>query len=296
MFVLAHFSDPHLGPMPQARMRELSGKRALGYINWHRRRKIVHRTDILDLLVHDLKSQSPDHIALTGDLVNLALPAEFVPARGWLARVGEPEQLSFVPGNHDLYVRTAMHDPQTHWGDYMRGDAGESFPFLRRRGPILLIGLSSAIPTAPFMATGKVGAEQLARLDDLLARVSTDAFRVVLIHHPPLRSRGDRFKRLIDSEALRDILRRHGAELVLHGHDHVHSVKFLDCDRGRIPVVGVPSASTLGGEASDPAASHLYRIEGGPGAWRCEAITRGFRRGGDSVGEIARRMLIGSAN
>ena len=83
------------------------------------------------------------------------------------------------------------------------------------------------------------------------------------------------------------------AELLLHGHDHVHSVVFLDGPAGRIPAIGVPSASAMGGEG-DPAAYHLYRIEDGNSGWRCEAVTRGFRRGRDSIGEIARRMLIES--
>jgi len=294
MFLLAHLSDPHLGPLPGAKVRELSGKRALGFINWHRRRKLFHRVDVLDLLLHDLKSQAPDHIALTGDLVNLALPAEFVPARAWLDRLGAPANVTFVPGNHDLYVRTATHHPQTHWGEYMRGDDGGAFPFLRRRGDIVLVGLSSAIPTAPFMATGAVGAEQLQRLDELLTRLGQEnVFRVVLIHHPPVRKRNDRFKRLLDAPAVRDVLHKRGAELVLHGHDHVHSVVFIDGPAAPIPVVGVPSASALGGEASDPAAYHLYRIERAEKSWRCEAITRGFRHGRDGVGEITRRMLIG---
>ena len=37
-------------PMPRARRRDLVGKRVLGYVNWHRGRKLVHRRDILDLL------------------------------------------------------------------------------------------------------------------------------------------------------------------------------------------------------------------------------------------------------
>ncbi len=296
MFVLAHLSDPHLGPLPPATAIELSGKRALGYINWHRRRKIIHRTEILDLLLHDLKQHEPSHIAVTGDLVNLALPAEFVPARAWLNRVGTPEHVTFVPGNHDLYVRTAMHHPQTHWGEYMLADdgvAGQHFPFLRRRGAVALVGLSSAVPTAPLMATGKLGAEQLARLDALLAKLGEDdVFRVVLVHHPPVGHAGDRFKCLVDAGALRAVLKKRGAELVLHGHDHVHSVKYVDGPSAPVPIVGVPSASALG-RSGDPAAYHLFRIDGGKGAWQCEAITRGFRRGQDSVGEIARRMLTG---
>ena len=78
MTVLAHLSDPHIGPLPRARMHELAGKRALGFVNWHRRRKAIHRMETLTDLVADLKAQTPDQIALTGDLVNIALPAEFL--------------------------------------------------------------------------------------------------------------------------------------------------------------------------------------------------------------------------
>lgn len=294
MFVLAHLSDPHLGPLPDANAFDLAGKRALGFINWHRNRKDIHRVDVLDQIVHDLKSQTADHIAVTGDLVNLALPEEFPAGRRWLDRLGPPDAVTFVPGNHDLYVRTAMHETRNHWGAYMEGDARESFPFVRRRGPVALIGLSSAIPTAPFMATGALGKAQIESLAQILQRLAKeDVFRVVLIHHPPSRSHRDRFKRLIDTRGLQDVLRLHGAELVLHGHDHVHSVVFLEGASGRIPSVGVPSASASGGEG-DPAAYHLFRIEGSNGSWRCEAVTRGFRRGQDCVGEITRRMLIGN--
>ena len=31
-FTLAHLSDPHLPPLPAARLRDLAGKRALGYL------------------------------------------------------------------------------------------------------------------------------------------------------------------------------------------------------------------------------------------------------------------------
>ena len=41
-FTLAHLSDPHLAPLPKPRLRELMGKRALGYLNWVRNRKRVH--------------------------------------------------------------------------------------------------------------------------------------------------------------------------------------------------------------------------------------------------------------
>ena len=85
-FTLAHLSDPHLPPLPAARLHELAGKRAFGYLNWTRNRHKYHRREVLDALVADMQAQRPDHIAVTGDLVNLALEAEFAPARPSRAR------------------------------------------------------------------------------------------------------------------------------------------------------------------------------------------------------------------
>jgi 3',5'-cyclic AMP phosphodiesterase CpdA len=79
-FTLAHLSDPHLAPLPVPSLRELIGKRVTGYLHWTRTRHNIHRREVLDALVTDLRAQRPDHIAVTGDLVNIALEAEFAPA------------------------------------------------------------------------------------------------------------------------------------------------------------------------------------------------------------------------
>ena len=78
---------------------------------------------------------------------------------------------------------------------------GNTFPSLRRRGPLALIGVSSAVPTAPLMATGWLGRDQLEALERLLIGLSTEQlFRVLLIHHP-LRSDA-RAKRLTDFDRI----------------------------------------------------------------------------------------------
>ena len=105
MFTLAHLSDPHLAPLPQPRWSELIGKRITGYINWQRRRRFIHDAGTLDKIVADLKTQAPDHIAVTGDLTNIALPDEFVRGRAWLQGLGAPADVTVIPGNHDAYVR-----------------------------------------------------------------------------------------------------------------------------------------------------------------------------------------------
>jgi 3',5'-cyclic AMP phosphodiesterase CpdA len=297
MFVLAHLSDPHLGPLPKPRFAELAGKRAIGFFNWSRNRSRHHRTEVLAAIVDDLKAAKPDHVALTGDLLNIGLLAEFAPAGEWLARLGTPAGVTLVPGNHDAYVRDIVDEAGRHWGDYMRGDENATpwngFPLLRRRGPLAIVGLSTAVPSAPFFATGRLGGEQLARYAELMLRLEREAlFRVVLIHHPPSRGHA-RHKRLVDASAFRALLKEHGADLVLHGHHHEHAVVHLDGPHGTIPVVGVPSCSIAGGGESEPAAYNLYRIAGAPGAWTCEMISRGLRYGHDGVGELRRQMLIG---
>lgn len=275
-FTLAHLSDPHLPPLPAARLRDLAGKRALGYLNWTRNRHKYHRREVLDALVADMQAQRPDHIAVTGDLVNLALEAEFTPAQAWLESIGTPQQVTVVPGNHDAYVRATRHHFTGTFEQYLRGDAatsGTSFPFLRRRGPLALIGVSSAVPTLPLMATGRLGRAQLDALDRELAQLPPDeAFRVLLVHHPLYST--SRMKRLTDSKALRAVLKRRGAELVLHGHDHIHSTMWLEGAGHQIPAVGVPSASALAHRHYPAAAYNLFSIAREGEKWRCVQTVR----------------------
>jgi 3',5'-cyclic AMP phosphodiesterase CpdA len=292
-FTLAHLSDPHLPPLPAARLRDLAGKRAFGYLNWTRNRHKYHRREVLDALVSDMQAARPDHIAITGDLVNLALEAEFPPSRAWLESVGATDRVTVIPGNHDAYVRVTRHRFAEAWGSYLDGDAAPpdgTFPSLRRRGPLALISVSSAVPTPPLMATGRLGRTQMQELERMLAGLSAEqAFRVLLIHHP-LRS-GSRAKRLTDSSELLALLKQHGVELVLHGHDHVHSTIWVDGPKGAIPAVGVPSASAVAHGRYPGAAYNLFSIERDGAAWRVEQTVRGFGEK-PGVAELQKTRLI----
>jgi len=289
MFVLAHISDLHLALMPK--LTQLLSKRGLGYINWHRKRKFIHRRDILDAITLDLKAQAKDHIAVTGDLVNLSLPIEYERARDWLHTIGSPKDVTVIPGNHDVYVQQVTDAPGRYWGDYMTGDDGvHRFPFLRRRNGVALIALSSGVATGPFMATGRLGARQLGRLAELLDQ-TRDAFRVVLIHHPPLSPPQRHLRRLIDGSDLRGVLADKGAELLIHGHDHQRALRWLDGPGKKIPAIGVPSASARAPHGDeDGAGYHLFNIDGTAGNWRCEMTAR--QRNADGTIKEAERQTI----
>jgi 3',5'-cyclic AMP phosphodiesterase CpdA len=294
-FTLAHLSDPHLPPLPQPRLTELAGKRALGYLNWTRNRHRYQRRDVLDVLISDLQAQVPGHIAITGDLVNLSLEAEFALARAWLESIGPPERITVVPGNHDAYVRATRHCFTEAWGSYLAGDDAQeygsaTFPALRRRGPLALISVSTAVPTPPLMATGSLGQSQMDALERVLAALASEqAFRILLIHHP-LRSSA-RAKRLTDSSELLALLKQHGVELVLHGHDHVHSTIWIEGPKGQIPAIGVPSASAQAHGHYPDAAYNLFSVARDGTAWRCQQMVRSINEA-FQVREIRRVRLM----
>jgi 3',5'-cyclic AMP phosphodiesterase CpdA len=285
MFTLAHLSDPHL-PMPRARPAELLGKRATGYINWWRRRVYVHVPEALAGIVADIKAERPDHIALTGDLVNVSLLTEFRRATEWLNALGGPHDVTVIPGNHDVYVATAWPESHGLWGAYMAGDgqppaaAFDVFPTLRRRGPVALVGLSTGVPKPPFFATGTLGEAQIARAERLLADLGREGLcRVVLIHHPPLTTE-KRFKRLTDAAAFQAAIRRVGCELVLHGHNHRSEVARIAGPAGPVPVIGVTSASAAPDSQYGRARYHLIHIEREAGGWRLVVDVRALRGDG----------------
>lgn len=286
MFLLAHLSDPHVASRLRLGWRDVAGKRLLGFLSWQLRRRHIHRVGVLDALADDLRQQGPDHVVVTGDITNVSLPAEFTTAAAWLARLGQPERVSIIPGNHDAYVAVSWERSWAHWDAYMRSDAASeteprsglgTFPYLRRRGELAILGLSTAVATGPGLALGQLGADQLRLAGALLDRLREEgAFRVVLLHHPPDAAPGHRHKRLIDAPAFKAMLAETGAELVLHGHDHVHRLRTLPSRRGDIPAIGAASASALPVHGHPPAQYNLLRIDRSDDGWTVELRVRGL--------------------
>jgi 3',5'-cyclic AMP phosphodiesterase CpdA len=293
-FSFAHLSDPHLAmatgwPRP---FGLLAGKRLLGFISWRRNRQNIHLSPILDALVADVATQNPDHVVVTGDLVNISLPEEFLRARIWLEELGEPSKVSVVPGNHDATVKISWARGLGQWQAWMTGDdGGTRFPYLRIRGPVAFVGVSTAIPTAPFLASGRVGRDQLRRLDELLGDLGRRGFfRVVLMHHPPAIGHGGRRKALQDRKAVAQVLLRAGAELVLHGHHHRASISKIEDRHRSIPVIGVASAS--GSPERGPQGARWIRFVLSPtteGGYYLRASFRTFGQDGFATEEAFER-------
>ncbi len=304
--VLAHLSDPHIASISDIKARQLANKRIYGYLKWKLHRRAEHREAILEALQVDLKHTQPDHIAVTGDLTHLSLPAEFRKAGQWLRSLGPPAKVTVVPGNHDAYVKTDWNLSFARWFNYMLSDevrfGADSpsnidgiFPSLRVRSRTALIGVCTAQPTAPFLAVGSVGAIQMQKLKAILACTGKQRlFRVLLIHHPPAPGTVSWRKRLKDASALCSLLARYGAELILHGHAHHTTQNYLKIPLGKVPVVGAPSASALGRTPQRRARYYLYRISPTKNGWDVRRTVRVYSPGKNRFIAESETQLSGS--
>jgi len=284
-FRLAHLSDAHIGPIPRPNLAELLGKRVTGYVNWLYKRGAQHDMGVLARIVADIKAHAPDHVVMTGDIVNIGLPAEIAIAKDWLASLGGPDDLSFTPGNHDAYVASVtdlVHDVFAPWTSGETVGAG--FPYLRRRGGVALIGLDTGVPTAPFVASGRLGEGQRAALAALLDRTKAEGLaRVVCLHHPPHVGGARLLRGLEDAAEFEAVIARHGAELILHGHNHKPSLHRLAGPDATAPVVGVASASARPGGHNPGAAYNLYDISRKDDVLRILLRRRGLNEDGEIV-------------
>lgn len=282
MFRLAHFSDPHLhhAEAPPSLVERFS-KRSLSRLSWARGRGALQRPEILAAAIADIQAHAPDHWLCSGDITNLSLPDEFAAAGHWLATFASSDSLSIVPGNHDALVPVPWAEGWAHWQPWMRGDdqtgslGASQFPYRRVRGDVAIIGLSSAVPTLPGFASGRLGSTQLDALADLLLSSQRDGLaRVVMLHHPPADGVVRARKALEDRAAFRKLIARCGAELVLHGHSRDARFDPIRGPDGLVPVLGAPSISAIPNPKDEGARWNLIGLARDAGRWTIEVTAR----------------------
>ena len=273
-FTLAHFSDVHLAPLSKrAAFENFSTKRLIGGLSWHFNRRKFHKVEIANALRADILAAKPDHVAFTGDLVNIAALNEYQAGLQWLQQFGNGDFISFTPGNHDAYVGVPWNKGIGLFAPYMTSDmrVDAPFPFIRLRRNVALIGVNGARPQSHFRAGGTIGIDQRHRVAAALQSLGERGYyRVVMIHHPPAPGLSHPLRSLTDAAEMKSILEKCGAELVVHGHNHVQSLSYI----GTIPVVGVPSASMASHRHHHPAAWNLYEINRVKGNWKTQVKTR----------------------
>lgn len=272
---IAHFSDLHVLDWNGVGPGRFLNKRLTGWVNIRFKRGHIHRSQYVRAIAREIRARKVDHVIITGDLTNLALEPEFALAHAILEdEMGLPaEAISIVPGNHDLYTQGALRSRRftNFFSKYTRCDIDVAvdigtghFPYVKLRGPVAIIGLSSAVPRLPLVASGELGEPQLealaAALDHPEVRKRTPVF---VLHHPvhnPPSAMKTYMGGLLDADALRARIVDIPRGLLLHGHLHRRIQRIVPTARGAILSVGATSASLHHEDAHRMAGFNTYDV------------------------------------
>lgn len=274
---IAHFSDLHVLSLAGVAPHRFLNKRLTGYANLRLKRERIHRSSYVRAIAKEIRAKAVDHVVITGDLTNLALESEFELAREVLHDdLGlDTNNVSVIPGNHNLYTAGSERKLRfsSYFADYLASDlplltaqvpAGR-FPFVKLRGPVAIIGLSSAVTRPPFIAAGVIGPSQLHALARILEDDEVRKRTPVLLVHHPIHNPRSRLKSLMeglhDAKDLIALLQGLPRGLVLHGHLHRRVQQELATATGSLTSVGATSASLHHEHDARSAGYNLYEID-----------------------------------
>jgi 3',5'-cyclic AMP phosphodiesterase CpdA len=274
---IAHLSDLHVLSLEGATASRFFNKRFTGWVNLRLKREHKHRPGHVRAALQAVRRANVDHVIITGDLTNLALEQEFEAAVRMIEEeLGLPARdVTVVPGNHDLYTRGALRTRRfsRYFAKYLESDLPElaanlplgRFPIVKLRGPLAIIGLSSAVPRPPLVASGELGKEQLAALERILDHDEVKKRTPVLALHHPIHNPPSRVKTWVeglrDAPALIAVLARLPHGLLVHGHLHKRIQRNLTTRVGNVVAAGATSASLHHDDEHRMAGFNVYEFD-----------------------------------
>jgi 3',5'-cyclic AMP phosphodiesterase CpdA len=262
-----HTSDIHLLDLSGVSLLRYLNKRLTGRVNLALKRKRSHDGRLFARMMEMVPALRVDRVVVTGDLTNLALEPEFDLVQRTLRAA--PVPATVIPGNHDTYTRGSVRAGrfESFLSEFMDGEriGRAAYPFVQRHGDLAIIGVSTAIASLPLYAVGQVGADQLERLGRLLQVTAAEGLqRVVLIHHPVVDGVSGARHDLVDRSGFARVIAEHGAELVLHGHEHVTVDTALLGPRGlEVPIHGISSGTSVSPKPGREACFSVYDATSG---------------------------------
>lgn len=275
---IAHFSDLHVLALEGVGAARFMNKRFTGWVNLRLKREHKHRPAHVRAVAREVARANVDHVVITGDLTNLALEQEFEAVSRLIEdELGLPkEDVTIIPGNHDLYTRGAMRARRftRFFEPYLMSDLPElaadislgRFPIVKLRGPLAIIGMSSAVPRPPLVASGELGMKQLEALERILAHDEVRRRTPIFVLHHPIHNPPSwiktRVEGLVDASDLAEVVKgvKHG--LLLHGHLHGRMQRHFETKAGSILAVGATSASLHHDDEHRMAGFNLYELDG----------------------------------
>ena len=267
-----HISDLHVDvPFAEVPWRDWLGKRLLAGMVFAMRRREHFRSvpEKLVALAEFADEHAVDLVLCTGDHTAFGTEPELARARRELAVLMErPAGFVHVPGNHDLYLRSALRESrfERHFGDTLHSDLPEyaadgPWPLVRLFGDdVAVVAVNSARPNPqPWRSSGRISARQLEALPRVLEdpRVA-GRFVFVMTHYGPCREGGRPDRRLHgleNAESFLEACRRVERGAILHGHLHT---------RYRVDLFGLPPIFCAGSSTHEGREGlWLFELAGG---------------------------------
>jgi len=276
--LLAHLSDIHILDLTGVRFYRFLNKRITGGLNLLLRRSKSHDETLLEEALEVVESLGCDHVIVTGDLTNLSLDQEFDKARRILEAHVPTSRLSVIAGNHDRYTLGAALSRrfERHFQRYIRTDLPElpehrGWPYVKLIDEhVALVGVNTGVAQPWLVSGGRVGERQRQALAAALDHEEVRCrYSVVALHHhlykPDHKPR--EFPRgLFDREKVIEVLLEHGADMVIHGHNHHYAVvsvpREAQTDGGSMLVCEAGSATVAEYSADEFAGKfNIYQID-----------------------------------
>jgi 3',5'-cyclic AMP phosphodiesterase CpdA len=236
---------------------------------------VAERLDALKDFIAEIR---PDAVAVSGDLTQRCSNREFSNARAYLDSLGEIAPYVVIPGNHDIRWLGAvarnlglagLFREQAHkfkYSRYVRYFSDDLSPSLEIPGAVIAglntaHGITRGSITRRFRDLGVIGQVKHAdmmRVREVFEHASSDAARIVMIHHNPIRGELSGRHGLANTEQALHAFADLGTELILCGHDHQDAIHTIE--RGAHGLI-ISTAGTISNRLHPGRASSFNVVE-----------------------------------
>jgi 3',5'-cyclic AMP phosphodiesterase CpdA len=195
-------------------------------------KKIVHLSDLhfgkvdkkrVEPLFQILTEINPDLIVISGDFTQRAKEEEFIEAQEFIKKLSWP--VFAVPGNHDIPLYNVFKRFGSPFENYKKYICTDLTP-LYFDDEVALIGINSANPFT--ISAGKINETQVDYIEGCLTCLDPNIFKIVVSHHPfdlPYPLTNPLTHKIIGrSKMAMKRLGKHGIDIFMSGHFHVHDV------------------------------------------------------------------------
>ena len=189
-------------------------------------RRIVHISDlhfgrhdpvIVEALLTSIFDADPDLVVVSGDLTQRARRAEFAAARAFLDRLA-PVPMVVIPGNHDIPLYDVARRFVRPLHRFRRFIGCETHSFFAD-DELAVLGLNTARSLT--FKNGRISFEQMNQIRRAFEAVSSDALRILVIHHPLAAPAHDpRLDPVGRWRPALEAIGHAGVQVVLSGHFH----------------------------------------------------------------------------